>query len=183
MRNHKIFSNTNNQNQEESLFEEQINLSVDIIALNNQIPVNTDISQRCYTSEIQHNIDSTSACDDLLSPTASITNIGQLQVTSNSLPVRYRSTTEICNCRKNTLPVDLPYGPWDSADQAKCLLNTWANDYSTSGGRFALNTQSSYRATTRRGEQIYLFVIILVNQEQTVKYVIHCLSNVIVLVS
>ena len=26
-------------------------------------------------------------------------------------------------------------------------------NYSTSGGRFALNTQSSYRATTRRGEQ------------------------------
>ena len=54
-------------------------LSVDIIAPNNQIPVNTDISQRCYTSEIQHNIDSTSACDNSLSPTASITDIGQLK--------------------------------------------------------------------------------------------------------
>ena len=146
-------SNTNNQYQEESLFEEQSNLGVDIIATNNQTTVNSDISQGYYPSEIPQDIHSTCACDVSLSPTTSITDIGQLQVTSNSLPIRYRSPTEIRNCRKSTLPVDLPYGPWDSADQAKCSLNTWANDYSTSGGRFALNTQSSYRATTRRGEQ------------------------------
>ena len=68
-----ISNNNNNQNQEESLFEEQVNLSVVIIATSNQIPEN--IFHKGITSEVQHDIGTSSACDDSLSPAASITDI------------------------------------------------------------------------------------------------------------
>ena len=77
----------------------------------------------------------------------------EIQSFSFSTTVNVRTTVEVCNLRKETLPIDIPKGPWKTDVGAKTDLEIWASNFMTGGGKFALIANGSVSATTKCGRQ------------------------------
>ena len=60
----------------------------------------------------------------------------QIQPFSFSTIVNVRTTVDVCNLRKETLPIDIPRGPWKTDVGAKTDLEIWASNFMTGGGKF-----------------------------------------------